>query len=434
MARALGPPGQGRRSRGQQDGDQKGFGHAVRQLGHGGLVDRGTLHQRNDLRIACGSAHLLYPQFNSAAEVVAAGNHRVTHLAVQGHGLSGQQSFIHLRLPGQHGAIPRESLPRQHLHHIPDPKLPDGHPLPAVVGRAPAHAVRQTVEHGFQRTGGAIAHAQLHPPPHQQEEHEHGERVEIHLCTERPLGLKGAQTADHESAQHADRHWQVHADTALLEIRPGRGKKRCAGKQHDRQRQHPAGPAQEMQHVRRDVSRLGHIGRRGIHHHLHHAQASHRHTPDHPAGFAPAAFVRMGIVGRQRLVSSSRCRPHPLRRTGLLRGPDNAPPVAGGADLNRLHAWHLAQRIFNRYRTGCAMHALKDHTGCPAGFLPRLGLAEIRPLLRIVEQRQTLIGDHRRRQGQLLGNIDRSHVPKIGDSHRPLLDVHQVVRIHGVVS
>ena len=336
----------GRGQRGQQNRHQKRLGPTVHQQSHGGLGHRGALHQRHDLGVTGGRTHLFNQHVQRAADVVAARNHPITHLALQRQRLAREQSLVNLGSARHNAAISCKRLSRQHLDHIAHRQAANRQQRPRPIGLALAHAVGQPVHDRFQRPRCAVAQAQLQPATAQQKKHKHGERVKKDFAAKGAIGLEGAQRADPKSHHHAQRHRQIHADLALAQIAPGIAQKWLARKKHHRQRQHPGSPTQQKKRLLRNITRCRQVGRCGVHHDLHHAKPRHRPTPDHAARLIASALVGMGVVGRQGLIAVALHRTHPFRRPRLLCRPDNLPPVAGPADLHRGHARHAAQRVF----------------------------------------------------------------------------------------
>ncbi len=142
-----------------------------------------------------------------------------------------------------------------------------------------------------------MSRTQLEITPAKQEEDEHRQRVEVHLVAEVAARVEGGTRTRDEGDGDAQRHRHVHAQAPLTQAAPRAREERPGGKQHHRQAQHPAGPLQQPLHVGRDVARRCHIGRRGIHHHLHHAEAGHEHAPQRLAllCFAQGPRARRGI-------------------------------------------------------------------------------------------------------------------------------------------
>ena len=131
---------------------------------------------------------------------------------------------------------------------------------------------------------------------------------------------------------------------------------------------------------------LAHVNRRGVHHDLHHAQACYAQAPQHFSCVFAAHFVGQRIVGWHRAVTKFRNRLHPIGGSRLVGRPHHPAPVTGRTDLGRLHTRHRHQSFFNVDGASRAVHAFKHNTGGPLmGFL-LTGLAEIRPLLRKIQQ------------------------------------------------
>jgi hypothetical protein len=190
MLRVLRPPPGTGHARRQQHEQQEGRGQAVGPLRDARLADRRLLHQRHHLGVARAFAHLADAQLHRLAQVVAAGNHRLAPAARHRARFARQQGLVHRGLAAQDRAVGHEALARQHAQHVAHAHATRRHALPAAARIAALHAVGQAVHQRLQRAGGAVAQAQLQPAPGQQEKHEHGERVEVHLVAEGPAGSK----------------------------------------------------------------------------------------------------------------------------------------------------------------------------------------------------------------------------------------------------
>ena len=192
---------------------------------------------------------------------------------------------------------------RANLNDILQLQMPKCDGFPGTRTCFSVNRIGQAIHDSFQRASCFVSKPELKPPAREQEEHKHGERIEIHFGPKRALRLKGAQGTDHKGDPHADGHRQVHADFSLFQIEPSRFEKRHARKKQNGQRQNPRSPTQQLHHVGGNVVWLAHVNRCGIHHDLHHAQARHTQTPQHFASVFAAHFVGQGIVGRQSAIA-----------------------------------------------------------------------------------------------------------------------------------
>ena len=366
MAGAAGPPPDGGTERGHQYGDQKGPGHPVGELRESGLLQRGAFHQRNDLGESGGGAHLLNPDFNHRAQVVAAGRYGCTERLVHGPRLSGQQRFIGLGAAAADRSIGGKRLSRPHANDVAHAQAAGGDARKLPRDRvAPLDTVGQPIGDGLQRSGGAVSQAQLEQTAREQKEHKHGERVVIDLDTKRPGGIERAQRADGKRDQHSERNGHVHAHPALADISQRAREKRPARKQHHRHTDHPRGPAQQLFHLGRQIAGHGLVRGPCVHHHLHHAKAGDQPTPQCAPAFALALLAHQRVHCGQAAIPGAADRGHPLRRQHLRGIPHHPGASRGGTDRHLHHAGDLLQRIFDRQRTGRAMHAVEHHKGLP---------------------------------------------------------------------
>ena len=295
----------------EQYKNQERLGDTVSQLRQLRLRGGSAFHERHNLGKPRLVAGMLDPYDHGGRQIVAAGNHQPAFAARQGPRFTGQQRFISQRAALQNDAIGRKSFARQHPYHIADAQPAHGDAFKNAIRAAPLHAVRKPVHQGFQRACRAVAQTQLQPAPGQQEKYEHREGVEIHFGPKNPGGLESAQRTHDKGNGHAQRDRKVHADAAVAQVTQGIPEKRCAGKQQDRQRKHPGRPAQQVRHVRRQVTRIGDVGRPCIHHDLHHAQPRHAQPPQGLTRLDAPAVIGKGVVGGHRRITCAGRRLHP---------------------------------------------------------------------------------------------------------------------------
>ena len=214
---ALPPEGAGAGG-GQQYEDQERLGHAVRQQGQARFAERCVLHQGHDLRVTRLPTHAFDPDMHRRGQVVAAGDNTRAGSARHRFRFPREQRLVHACFAQHHHAVGGERLAWQNAQGVADrePARRDG--LESAVGPLPLHAVGQPVQGRLQRTGGALAQPQFEPAPGEQEEHEHGERVEEHLAAENSLRIESARAADREGDRHAQRHRQVHTHAAMRQV------------------------------------------------------------------------------------------------------------------------------------------------------------------------------------------------------------------------
>ena len=365
VPRVFRPPPSGSSKGSQQHSHQKRFGDAVRQLGQAWLLQASALHQGHDLCKAGLGAHTFHANFYRRLQVVAASSHRAAFGLVHRGRFTGQQGFVGLGAAFENRAVGRKRLARQDAHRVAHHQAPHRHAGECTISAQALHAVGQAIEHRLQRTGRAVTQAQLQPAPGEQEENEHGQRVEVHLATKDAIGVEGACRAHHKGDAHAKRHGQIHAHLPLAYIAQGTGKERAAGKKDHGQRNHPRGPAQQRFHLLRQIAGLRHVRRPCVHHHLHHAKTGHQPAPQRTAAFHQPLAAHKSIHGRNRAIPRAAHRCHPLRWQHPARLPHHAGATGGGAHIGLQHTGHGLQGIFNGEGTGRAMHSIQHHMRIP---------------------------------------------------------------------
>ena len=141
---------------------------------------------------------------------------------------------------------------------------------------------------------------QSQPAPNEQEGHEHRQRVEVDLVAEHAAGRESRAAADDEGDGQADRDRQVHPHLAAPQPGARFTEDRRSRKQQHRNAQQPRRPLQQPQHVGRDRAGRGHVRRRCVHHHLHHAEGGDEQAPQRRAFLAQAQCARrLGQIGHR---------------------------------------------------------------------------------------------------------------------------------------
>ncbi|MPM91690.1 hypothetical protein SDC9_138822 [bioreactor metagenome] len=152
---------------------------------------------------------------------------------------------------------------------------------------------RQQFGQGLGHANRFLARRHLKKAPTKQEEHEHGDRVEINFAT---LD-KGCPATCQKGRPHTERHRHIHPDPAQLDIPPGVPEERRRRIEDDGQRQQQTGPTHQTLDIGRHVA-IGDIHRIGIHHHLHHPETGDPQAPQGIATLLAGYFLILrGIVG-----------------------------------------------------------------------------------------------------------------------------------------
>ena len=174
----------------------------------------------------------------------------------------------------------------------------------------------------------------------------------------------------------------------MQHIAPGTAEKRPTRKENDWQGQHPRCPSQQLLQLCRQITWRGGVSRVGVHHDLHHAQTRHHQAPKCFSRLNQSAFTGKGIVGWQCPVASPLHGLHPARGGNYLRVPHHLGAMAACTNLHLVDTRNAFDRIFNRQRARCTVHAFDHEVGFPAiGHLHNWP-TESGPLLRIVKELQ----------------------------------------------
>ena len=293
-----------------------------------------------------------------------------------------------MRRTADEHAVGRKRLTWQYPHHFARREAARGDRLELTASGLPKHPLWQPVQQRLERSGCAIAQPQLQPAPGQQEKHEHGERIEIHLTPEKPLRIEGTRRAHPERDQDAQGDRQIHPEAELGGVAQRAAKEGATGEQQHRQCQYPRSPAQQLRQIRTQVTRQSDVGRVGVHHHLHHAQAGDQPAPEGLARRALALRACRAVVCWQHTITGAAHGLHPARWAGCIGRPQYGGPLTRAANRCTRNARNPAQGSFNGQRTRRAGHAFDHDTRLDPTRPVCAGLAELRPLRRIVQQVQ----------------------------------------------
>ena len=252
-----------------------------------------------------------------------------------------------------------------HPHPVADGQRRRRHQL-AATGRVQAFdRIGQPAHHRIERLRRTLACPRLERARREQEADEHRQRVEVDLRAERPGRIEGRHRAGDEGDRDAQRDRQVHRDAAFAQTVPGAAEEGTGSEDDHRNAQHPAGPVQQAEHVGRDVARRRHIGGRGVHHHLHHAEGGDEEPPQRLARLLGGQHdgLRPG-VGKRPVADRAHRLDH-RGDPGAPRIPDHHRTLRGTADLGPAHPVDLQQRLLDLAGAGRAVHAADQQARLP---------------------------------------------------------------------
>ena len=266
--------------------------------------ERGDSRERG-VRADAFDAHEHRSIFQHAAgdqQLVAALRHR--------RGLAAEQRFVHAAALGQQHAVGRHDAAFGHAHAVADAQLVDADALQRSVVALPIGERRRQPRQRIGEIARAMPRAHFQVAARQQEEHEHRNRIEVHLAA-------AAQRFDDAGRVHrgdGQCHRHVHADPACRERAPRAREERPRRIENHRRRHQQAEPAQQL--ARGCIERAGgaEVDRRGIHHGLHGAEARDQQPLERVARFAAPQVIEAARVERQRVIAGARQRLQQLRQ------------------------------------------------------------------------------------------------------------------------
>ena len=188
------------------------------------------------------------------------------------------------------------------------------------------------------RAAVGLARAQFQVAGGQQEGHEHGHGIEIHLAVS---GI-GRVHRGNEGGHDAQRHRHVHAGAAMAQVVAGVAPDRPCRVQHHGHGQRETGPVhqhdgpvQRLQGIRGDAV-VAQVAGPGKHHHLHHGQPGQRQAHQRVPALLAVDVGQAGGDGEDRFGSHAPIlASRPVRRLDMdqAAGPDLPPagpaPAAG---------------------------------------------------------------------------------------------------------
>ena len=205
---------------------------------------------------------------------------------------------------GDHGSVGGEHLARQHADPVAGGELAHRQRARTAVGRLPLDRLGHAAQPGLPATPAVRSRKPLlQQPPGQQEEDEHGDRVVPDLAAHGPVGIERGGGACAEGDE------QPSATGTSMPMRLWR-RSRQADSKNGRQENSSTGKVSTHEAQRssawmsgRDLAGLRHVGRRGVHHHLHHAKARDQPAPEEQPLRPQARHGRKQVGRRQRPVA-----------------------------------------------------------------------------------------------------------------------------------
>jgi hypothetical protein len=274
----------------------------------------------------------------------------------------GQQGFVRGAGAGLDDRISGHALPGGDAHPVADRQRIDRDARHGAILCQPFDVVGQRLRGLFNRRRRAMPRAQFQIPRAQQEGHEHRDRVEEDLVSERAARVQRRAAAGHEGHAQSERHRHVHAQAPSAQLTQRRPEERSRGKQHHRQRQHPLAPAQQRGLVGRQFAGRGHVGRPRQHHHLHHQEARDEQVPERLAMLAPAQVAGRARDIRYDVVARRREHLPQLVERHEVRIPVQHQRLGRRMDLGPTHAALRVQPGLDQSRAGRAVHARQAET------------------------------------------------------------------------
>ena len=349
---------------------------AIGGLDQARLARRSALDQAPDrgrLRFqACGG----HAHFERLADVDRSPDEPCAHGLFHGLGFAGEERLIGAADPRKDNPIRRNGVAGCDEHMVPGAQF---------VGR---HA--HTCIAAFCKTQGERRHPpcqvvqarrcrpprrKLHRPRGEQQEDEHGDRIEIDLSATGP----GGPGAGRKPGEDPERYRDVNAQASRTQVGARGRKERAAGKEDHREREDKAGPSHHLLGLDGERPGVVDVPRHGVHHHLHCAEPGHEQAPERAAPFLcvtlslPRGIERVGVVAKR--ANGGNDGPEP----DLALVPNHLGTPGGIVDRNRPHSGQLAEIAFVEPDAGRTADAFEHQDRFPAmlaGIRDELGLGQ----------------------------------------------------------
>ena len=329
----------------------------VRQLGDRGLGIGGRLHQAHQVGqpgVARGRA---YPHHEGRNQVDGASGHLAAGGLAHRAAFTADQRFIRQARAGHHHAVSRHRVAGGNQDDVARRENARVHfnggwrlrPTRDQRGLRRLHA-RKLLDGG----AGAFARDPLKIASPEQKEHEHRDRVEV----DRAGVEEGVPGTGGEGDQKPQRGRDVHADAAVREGAQGPRDQRRRRIEDHRHGKNETGDAQEFLDVRLHLAVDGKVGRRRVHHHLHHRKAGDEQAPQGHAALARPQ--RRGADGAHWpcAIAGAGDRRRDVRQ-GRARGiPANPRPMRCQTDVDGGHTGNVAHLHFDQLHATGAVDAL----------------------------------------------------------------------------
>ena len=172
------------------------------------------------------------------------------------------------------------------------------------------------------------------------------------------VGVVQVQAAQYECQQQADHNGLIHHQATLAGGCPSSLVIGGCAIQHQRQGQHPLGPAQQAGFGQTNFLRRKNVFRRAVHHDLHHAQRCHQKAQK-PRTCCLAVslglnIARLGFLQTQHVTQPFGFVHHLINCTGASRHP--ACQMAGRVHGEFLETRHLLGHLLQLNCTGATIH------------------------------------------------------------------------------
>ena len=329
-------------------------GHPVRRLHDRRATAPALLHLAKNLRDTARLARLLDAHADRRRDVHGPGVHVHAHTHRLRPRLAREQRHVELRSPVGDHPIGGEGLARAHLDDRPRQQRLRRNLVHRTGAVDDARRRRRQREQQLGAVRRGALPALLHVAAHEQQEHEHGEPVEV----DRTGVANGIDRALHVSGRETERDRDIHMKSARPKRRPRAGEKHAARPENrgrDEREAHP--PEEELPLVLHPAGPPG-VERGGREHQVAGDRAGHADAHEHRAIFLATHRVPADAAIRMRRVPERVQHPRDTRQRHGVRVPRDSRQRAAHLEFRARDAIEEERHPLDEPDARRAVHAL----------------------------------------------------------------------------
>ena len=265
-----------------------------------------------------------------------------------------QQRLVQRRVPGDHDPVDRHRIAGADFDQVSGRHGLDRHFLDPLVDD-PARRRGSQRKQQLDRVPRPALLAALDPAPHQQQEHEHGERIEVDLAAVQH-GIHGPRQPAGEQPQG---NRQVQVGRPRPHGRPGAAEEQAAGPREGDDPEQHAGPAEQPRVLGFDPGEHAAVQGKGQGHHVAGTGGRDADADQEAMVFAPPQFAGSHIPRRMRRIAQRVQQLGDPRQLDAVTLPTDSHQAAAHVQPRLDHAGQHLRQLLDQPDAGRAMHALE---------------------------------------------------------------------------